>query len=160
MRTLSAFAVLFLVTACQALPAEMTEAEIVQIEAEVLDWGEAWAAGWEPENRCEILRALFHPDHVVHLTGGEPQGRDSWFEYCMNSYGTWVSFSGTWTDMNVRVISPDAAVLITRYDGTFEFANGTIDHRPAGGVLILVERTPDGWGATMWENSGGPRAEG
>jgi ketosteroid isomerase-like protein len=36
MRTLAAFAVLFLVAACQAPPAEMTEAERAQYEAEVI----------------------------------------------------------------------------------------------------------------------------
>jgi hypothetical protein len=62
--------------------------------------------------------------------------------------------------MDVRVISPDAAVLITRYDGTWEFVNGNISHFPAGAHLLLVERTSDGWGATLYENSSGPLAEG
>ena len=82
MQRLMAVAGLVLLVGCQAPPAEMTEAERAQIEAEVTEWGSAWAEGWEPENRCEILQALFHPDHVVHLTGGQPEGRDGWFENC------------------------------------------------------------------------------
>jgi hypothetical protein len=68
--------------------------------------------------------------------------------------------SGSFTDMDVRVISPDAAVLIGRYDGTWEYANGNTAHYPTGAHLILVERTADGWGATLYENSNGPRSEG
>jgi hypothetical protein len=159
MRVFGAFLILVLAVGCQAPPAEMTEAERAQIEAEVLAWSEVWEEGWEPANRCEILRALFHPDHPVRLAGGEPQGRDGWFEFCMSNYATWVSFSGTWGDREVRVISPDAAVLITRYDGTWEFEDGTTDRRPAGVHRILLERAPDGWGATFMQNSAGPSAE-
>ena len=51
MRTLSAFAMLFLVTACQAPPAEapppeMTEAEIAaEVEMVLDDWWAVWSAG-------------------------------------------------------------------------------------------------------------------
>ena len=38
MRAFAAFFVLLLVVGCQAPPVEMTEAEIAQIEAEVMEW--------------------------------------------------------------------------------------------------------------------------
>ena len=162
MRTLAGFFVtaLLLAVPFQLSAQEISEEQVAKIEAEVVEWAEAWEEGWEPENRCEILRALFHPDHPVRVAGGEPQGRDGWFEFCMSNYANWVSFSGTWGDREVRVISPDAAVLITRYDGTWEFEDGTTNHRPSGVHRILLERAPDGWGATFMQNSAGPSAEG
>jgi hypothetical protein len=160
MRSLSAFSVLLLVAACQAPPAEMTEAEVAQIEAEVTEWSEAWMDGWGPENRCEIITAFYHPDHANRFRGGEPRGRDGVREWCEATTGNWASFSGNWTDIDVRVISPDAAMFTGRYDGTWEYTNGGTGHYPTGSHRILVERTVDGWGATMGVYSTGPRAEG
>lgn len=54
MRALAAFSVLMLVTACQtAPPAEMTEAEIAQIEAEVMAVADGWRLGFLAEADLE-----------------------------------------------------------------------------------------------------------
>lgn len=162
MKTVFGFIVgaILLAMPLQTVAQELTPEQIAQIEAEVLEWGKAWADGWEPENRCDIISALHHPDYVVRFSGGEPQRRDGWLEYCEGNMANWVSFSGIWSEMEVRVISPDAAVLIARYDGTWEYADGTTGHYPTGAHMILVERTSDGWGATIFQNFSGPRAEG
>jgi hypothetical protein len=162
MRTLFAVAVLLLVAACQAPPAEMTEAEIAQIEAAVLERAEAyldaWAAG-TPEDRCRATQAFFHPDHMVYLTGGAPQGRADHFDYCMGGQEDWRTFTGGWTETSVRVVSPDAAMFLGRMDNTWEHATGRIDHYPAGAQLLLFERAAEGWMITMYEWSNGPIEE-
>jgi hypothetical protein len=67
------------------------------------------------------------------------------------------SFTGEWTDKDVRVLSSDAAVFLGRVSGTFEYLDGSPARRyPAGAQLILVERTATGWGITLAENSNGP----
>jgi hypothetical protein len=152
-------ALFYFYTAPTTAPAEMTEAEIAQIEAEVLEWAEAFMDGWEagtPDARCEANLALVHPDHVTYLTGGAPQRKADWFDYCMGVHENWASFTGDWTETSVRVISPDAAVFLGRYDSTGENVNGRVIRYPAGAQLILVERTADGWGFTLHENSNGP----
>ena len=60
MRTLSAFAVLLLFAACQTGPPEMTEAEIAQIEAEVLVAMEANFEGWRQSDVAMIMEG-WHP---------------------------------------------------------------------------------------------------
>ena len=73
MRTIAAFAVLLIVAACQAPPpAEMTEAEIAQYEAEVKE---------QLTNRLneygEALGAGAHP-HLSHGRGRLPDGGVLW----------------------------------------------------------------------------------
>jgi hypothetical protein len=159
MRTLASFAVLMLVAACQTAPPEMTEAEIAQLEAEVLEWADAWMAAGEiptPEDRCGAWRNLAHPDQVVRLRGGEPQGRAAWFDYCMGIQVNWQTFTGEWTETDVRVLSPDAVVFIGRSSGTWVHADGRVIRYPAGVQRLLLERAADGWGFTMHDNSNGP----
>jgi len=159
MRTLAALAVLLLLAACQTAPPEMTEAEIAQIEAEVTEWAETLLDGWGPgttEERCAALQALAHPDHVVWLRGGEPRGPDAFFEYCMANQANWVSYTGEWTDTDVRVLSPDAVIFIGRTSGTWVHTDGRVTRYPAGVIRYLVERTADGWGFTMTDFSNGP----
>jgi uncharacterized protein (TIGR02246 family) len=72
MRTLAAVAVLLLVAACQAPPAEMNEAEIAQIEAEVRqelndlisEFADAMLRG-----DAEAVMSLFGPDVRVYWPG-------------------------------------------------------------------------------------------
>jgi hypothetical protein len=139
---------------------EMTEAQIAQIEAEVLEWAEAWMDSWNVDVHCDATLPLIHPDHVVELTGGAPLKKAEWLEYCKRTNANIAGFTGVWTDTSVRVLSPDAAVFLGRFDGTWEYPDGRTNHRPAGAQLILVERTAEGWGLTLFENSNGPLAEG
>jgi hypothetical protein len=137
----------------------MTEAEIAQIEAEVMEWAETWMEGWNagtPADRCEATLALIHPDHVVFLSGGAPQRKADWLDWCLEATHTWLSFSGSWTEKDVRVLSPDATVFLGAFDGTWEHVSGRIERHPTGAQLLLVERTVDGWSATSFENSNGP----
>lgn len=137
---------------------EMTPGEIAQIEAEVTEWAESWLDGWEVDTRtgCEANLALIHTDHVVFLTGGEPRRKADWFEYCLSTNAGITGFSGEWIEKEVRVLSPDAAVFLGKYDGTFEEEGGRKLRYPGAVQLILVERIADGWGLTLAEWSNGP----
>lgn len=160
MRSLLSLSLLMLVAACQTAPPEMTEVELAQIEAEVMAWAEGWMDGWNtgtPEDRCAAAQALVHPDHVVYLTGGAPWKKADYFDYCMGVQQNWKSHEGAWTETDVRVLSPDAAVFLGRTETTWVRADDTIFVYPAGAQLILLERTADGWGVTLLEWSNGPR---
>ena len=83
MKRLMAVAGLILLVGCQAPPAEMTEAEIAQIEAEVSGLAEAWLSAWEtggPEEYCQATQAYLHPGHVVPCPeeSGLPLVRHAW----------------------------------------------------------------------------------
>jgi hypothetical protein len=163
MKRLIAFAGLVLLVGCQAPPAEMTEAEIAQIEAEVLEWADVWMAAWNagpPPDRCEAALPLVHPQHVVRLSGGQPQTKADWLDYCVNFQENWPSHAAEWIDTDVRVISADAAILLGRYRADWVRADETVFDYPAAAQRILVERTADGWGFTFLQNSNGPNAAG
>jgi hypothetical protein len=65
-------------------------------------------------------------------------------------------YTGNWTETDVRVLSPDAAVFLGRMSGDWKHTDGTIYRYPAGAHRLLLERTVDGWRITMAENSNGP----
>ena len=152
-------ALLYVASSPMDQPAEMTPEEIAQIEAEVGEWAEAVMDAWGPgttEERCGRVQAFAHPDRVVWMRGGEPRGSDGFFEYCMANQANWVSFTGEWTETNVRVLSPDAVVFIGRFSGTWVHTDGRVIRYPAGVMRHLLERTADGWGFTMQDFSNGP----
>lgn len=159
MRTFFAFSVLLLSAACQAPPPpEMTEAEIAQIEIEVMQLAEAWMDAWEDmETDCEATEALLHPDYWERLASGEARDISEWLDFCTRATTTRAGFSGDWIESKVRVISPDAAV----FTGTFSPTYYRNDGRPPRHYLtsvqrLLIERTETGWGISWMTNVNGP----
>ncbi len=146
MRALAAVAVLLLVFACQAPPpAEMTEAEIAQIEAEVMQFSEAWMDVWA-KNDCEAGAVFLHPDNLSFLWSGQALNRAEWLEACIPIVANRESFSGSWTETSVQVLSRDAAVFVGTYSSTFSYVDDTpARHYPSSSQMGLVERTATGW---------------
>jgi hypothetical protein len=135
----------------------MTEAEIAQIEAEVLQVADAWDDGWEDmETDCENNVNLMHPDHFAWFSGGNRIDLDGWLEYCTNATRNRAGYEGEWTSTEVRVLSPDAAVFVGSYRSTYENVSGRVTHYPTAAQTILFERTATGWGITLFNNFNGP----
>ena len=140
----------------------MTDEEVAKIEAEVMEWADAYMEAWtgDGDTGCENSVANIHPDHVVTLNGGKGLKQPEWLDYCKGVNANIAHFRGSWTDKNVRVLSSDAVVFFGRYESTWQRPDGEPFHRPANAQLFLLERTSTGWGMTLLENSNGPRAEG
>ena len=138
-------------------PPEMTEAEVAQIQVEVSDLMESWMEAWRG-NDCALSRDLWHPDHMAQPRGGRTGiSVDGWVEQCTTQMANRASFSGEWTDTEVRVISPDAAVFSGMYTATYGYRDGSPgQHYPTAAQVMLVERTGVGWGITFFVNSNGP----
>jgi hypothetical protein len=149
---------LYLATLSSPESEEMTEAEIAQIEAEVREWADEFLNAWSGDTRtgCEANLVRVHPDHVVFLRGGEPRRKADWLDWCLNTNEGLADFIGEWTDRQVRVLSPDAAVFIGRWSGTFVEESGRSIHHPAAAQRMLLERMADGWGMTFQQWSNGP----
>ena len=139
----------------------MTEAEMVQIEAEVLEAAQAWMDVWEDmDTDCERAAELWHPEHMAYFSGGERTTPSTWVEVCHRVTRNRAGFSGSWTDTDVRVLSRDAALFVGRQEGTFEHLDGSpTRHYPTGAQVILFERTETGWGITTFSNFNGPPEE-
>ncbi len=157
MRMLAAVAALFLVAGCQAPPPEMTEAEIAQIQAEVGQLAEGWMNVWRA-NDCALARGLWHPDHLTQPYAGTiARTVDDWIEDCNTSIANRASFSGSWTETGVRVISPNAAIFSGNWEGTFHYRDDTPPrYYPHSAQVILFERTSTGWGIVFLINSNDP----
>jgi uncharacterized protein (TIGR02246 family) len=143
MRIIGTGAVLFLVGACHA-PGEMTETERAQIEAELIEFAEAWMDVWG-ENDCEKAAAFLHPDRLAVLHGARVLNRSEWLEACAPVVAAREAYSVIWTDMEVRVLTPNVAILIGTYSSTTRYTDGREGHHPAIAQAGLVERTRSGW---------------
>ena len=141
-------------------PAEMTEAERAQIEAGVMEWAEAWFDVWRG-NDCELSRPLIHPTRSVFVFQGKPtRSIDDWMNYCGRSLENRASWSGSWTDIEIRVLSADAAEFVGTYSATITYRNDTpTRHYPISTQITNLERTATGWGMThYWYQTGPPEA--
>ncbi len=150
----------FLLYSSPTAAPEMTEAEIAQIEAEVLGLMESWMEAWRG-NDCALSRDLWHPTKIAQPRVGRTGiSVDGWIESCTTQMANRESFSGEWTDTDVRVISPEAAVFSGTYRATYGYRDGSPGrHYPTAAQVMLVERTEGGWGITFFTNSNGPSEE-
>jgi uncharacterized protein (TIGR02246 family) len=136
----------------------MTEAEIALIQAEVRELAEAWVNAWnDVETDCETAAGLWHPDHAVYFSGGERVSGQAWIDYCNRTTANRASVDGHWTNSEVRVLSPDAAVFLGSYQSTMGYVDDSPTvHWPTANQTILVERTATGWGISFFTNFNGP----
>ena len=145
----------FLYSSPTAPSAEMTEAEIAQIEAEVVQFADAYTDVWRG-NDCEGSRDLLHPTRWVRIYDGKPnRDIDEWMRRCEITLANRASFSSEgWIDTEVRVLSPDAAVFIGTNSYTMTYRDDTpARHYPSNTTIMNLERTPDGWRLTSYQNA-------
>ena len=121
----------FLYSSPTAPSAEMTEVEIAQIQAEVVQFAEAYLDMWnteEGDGACERARAFIHPTRFVRIYNGEPNTDvNEYVRRCKNTVANWASYEAVLTDTEVRVFSPVAAMFI----GTQSFTQTYLDGSPS-----------------------------
>ena len=139
-------------------PPEMTEAEIAQVQSEVMEAAEAWIDSWnDVETDCETAIDSWHPEYMVYFSAGERVFGDDWVEVCNQTTANRASVDGHWTDTQVRVLSSDAAVFLGSYETTMGYVDGSpTRHWPTANQAILMERTATGWGISLFMNFNGP----
>ena len=120
MRTLAAVAALLVVAACQAPPAEMTEAEIAQYEAEVIQAIEGRVDGFYEALRqgdAQAAASFWTPDALVLMPGVRVSGSE--IQNFMAEYMetmTFLTWEGEYLDW---FIHGDVAYEISSYDETY-----------------------------------------
>lgn len=154
MRKLALFAVLSL-AACQSGIPELTEAEIAQIEAEVLEVVEANFEGWR-QGDVDIIMATFHPTATSWVAGSVPRDFSRVTEWVTNFSTNYESWEGGWTETEVKVLSREAALFQGHYSCTTTRNDGRVLYWPGNASWTnLLERTEDGWKITMGANAAG-----
>lgn len=126
MKRLMAFSLLLLVSACQAPPAEMTEAEIAQIEAEVTEAiSDRWASFWETTQAGDYDEWLsYWTSDTRMLQPGVDMSGTVWFDYVREFFA-----SGTqWHTFDVEsfevFVHGTVAYQIGQYDETATLGTG------------------------------------
>lgn len=139
---------------------EMTEAERAQIEAEVMAFADTWLDAWRGGADCDSNLPLLHPDHLAMPYEGEIIDRDEWHEMCLMRSANVAGATFNWTNREVRVLAPDAAVFVGSYSAIWEHLDGSpADRVPVSSTGGVAERTPDGWVWTFYSWSPGQGEE-
>ena len=155
MRGLVVVALLGLMAACQGPPAEMTEAEIAQIEGEVLEAMEARFEAWRQLDAEGIMEG-WHPTATSWVSGARLRDFDWLTESTRGVAESLTKWEGGWIETSVTVLSPDAALFQGTFDCRTTGNDGRILLWPGNAVwTALVERTEDGWKITKGANSAG-----
>lgn len=155
MRALAAVAGLVLLAGCQAPPAEMSEAEIAQYEAEVADAMAVVFEGWK-EFDLEKAIAPFHPTATSWALPYAPKTYLEIREWTAGWFEDLESWDGTILNMNVRVLGKDAVAFQIAYECTITPKDGPVMHYPGNAVWTgIMERTESGWKTTFGGGSFG-----
>jgi hypothetical protein len=139
----------------------MTEAEIAQTEAEVTEA----AAGLLESFRAldaEATSEWYHPTETSWAANGTVYDRAGLIELLVPFLGTMESWDGRWVETSVKVLNPNAAMFQGRYEATNYLTDGRVLHWPGtANFTMLMERTPEGWKATVgnWSNDSGQEIE-
>ena len=104
---------------------EITEAQIAEIEAEVLDWSDQWLeAGTNLDS--EGVAALLDQDDGHFVSGAAY--RATWAEYLAGSqevYGSLKEWGGEWDARRVDILGPGVALLTGQATGPWTLADGS-----------------------------------
>jgi hypothetical protein len=159
---LAGLAAWYYFAASEAAPsAELTPEESAQIEAEVTEA----AAGLLESFRtldAGTVGEWFHPTEVSWTSDGTIYDRAGLIEFLVSFLGTMESWAGGWVETRVKVLNPDAAMFQGRYEATDYLRDGRVLHWPGtANFTMLMERTPEGWKATIgnWSNDSGQEVE-
>jgi len=122
---LAVVVLLYVATVPNAPPAEMTEAEIAQIEAEVMNWSDQWLEA-ATNLDAEGTAALMDPEDAHFVAGGTAY-RATWAEYLAGSqelYGGWEVWGGEWDARRVDILGPGVALLTGQATGPVRVVDG------------------------------------
>jgi hypothetical protein len=148
MRRPLTLAALMIVGACQAVPPELTEEEIAQIEAQVL---EAIERNFEGFRQLDLEMALEPMDTEISWSWSSvPLDYSQMREATANALAQFEAYEGEFTPVALRVLTPDAAVIQFTYECTLTYADGRMFYYPGNVTQTnLLERRPDGWKFTL-----------
>ena len=143
----------FLYSSPTAPSAEMTQAEIAQIEAEVLQVAQTFLDGF---NELDMAKAneTMHPDHMTFSYQGRIMNKADYREFLDGWVTNKESWQGHWLETNVRVLSPQAAVFVGTYTvDLMEYSDQPGRRYPQSAWTMLFEKTSDGWKWSMGGSS-------
>jgi ketosteroid isomerase-like protein len=145
-------------TAPKAPPAEMTEAEIAQIEAEVLKATNDMMTAWNAEDG--LTGGSYFDSETLNVLWGsnEYDNPESFGEMWATIWERFPSWDGGWDDSTVKVLNPNQALFRGRYHCTLTDQEGVQTFwRPH--LTALFERRADGWKMTLVDHAIGTAQE-
>ena len=142
---------------------EMTEADIAQIQAELMSWTDEWIESSRSQD-ADAVAALMDPDEARYVVNATFH---SGWEECRNAletlYAGWETWNGDWSGRSVEVLGPDVAFLIGQVRGPLTLVDGTEGINQVR-LSFLLKKRVDGWKAVYGHGSGAftpnPIAEG
>ena len=149
MRTLAAFAALFLFAACQAPPTdEMTEADYDQIVTSVMDRTDEMMAAWNAYD-LDAAMSFFDPDKTSFAWGSTIYDFNSLKQHWGEIWAAGDRQEVSWTGRNIEVLSESAVLFQGSFELTFFYSDGRVGHWPGTAHwTVLMELHNGNWQIT------------
>ena len=137
----------FLYSSPTASP-EMTEAEIAQIEATIMDVTDAMSDAWTAYD-IEATQAFFHPDKTSLAWGSSVFDYDGHRDRLEEVWGGAEGQETFWTARKIEVLSEDLVLFQGSFDLKIFFADGRVGHYPGTAhYTVLFEPYEGEWKIT------------
>jgi uncharacterized protein (TIGR02246 family) len=124
-------------------PAEMTDAEVTQIEAEVLSAGDQWLAAVNEANP-DVFLELFDPSGTHATDGYHYANYEDWSAHVRRLFSSWEDVNWAWTSTRVEVFASDAAMFVGYAEGTLT-RTGRDPSNVAPGATLLMKNAGGAW---------------
>jgi len=153
---LPAVAALLLLVACQTPPPELTQAEVAQIEADVMEVALSMHEGFRALD-AEAVATVFHPTESGFDWNGQIYNGTDIVAPLARNFENRVADEREWVDMRVKVISRNVALFLGSAQATMQQTSGEIIRYPGNLYFsLLFERTNEGWKSTFGAIRSGP----
>jgi uncharacterized protein (TIGR02246 family) len=127
---------------------EMTEAEIVQIEAELKQVLDDLMTAWNDEDLEGSLAPFDSEELLVRWAGNIDDGPQAFHDRMADIWERALEWEGDWDYRYVKIVSPTSALFIGSYQAVVSFASGhTRSWHPEW--TSLLERKDSGWRITL-----------
>ena len=142
------------VSACQAAPVEMTDAERSQIEAAVTEGLETWIEGLNIRD-ATVATSMVDPEADFVDFGTHYKNQAELREGLERLVALFQSWDSAWDDVQVDVIRPDLALFFGQFTMSRRFLDGRLQEAdPYIFVTGKFELKESGWKLTHAQLSG------
>ena len=136
-----------------APPAEMTQAEIAQIEAAVTAVADECVTAMNNLD-LEAMAALYDPASMHGNDGANYYATfDEWMTHLHELFGSFEELDSEWTNTRVDVLAPDAALFVGQSDWTVKRAERA-DSRVEGYITWVMRNLDGAWKITHQASTG------
>ena len=96
---------------------------------------------------------LFNDDFKYIYVNGEVWNSKAFLEHVQSNFDAAKKVEWVFSDVDIRIVTPDVAVVTFIYHGTYYFPESTLSSPASSGSTLVLEKTADGWKVIHFQES-------